>query len=159
LIDPRRLVAHLRWADTRLLERMAAAGDPPPGLDLLAHLLAAEQVWLARLRGEETSHLEIWPHMDLPTCRASAEHVHHGLSELVREMEGGFSDRVITYRNSAGRAFTSRADDVLVHVAMHGAYHRGQIALRLREAGAEPVNTDFITYCRETAAPNPEDLQ
>jgi len=33
----------------------------------------------------------------------------------------------------------------------HGGYHRGQIALHLRQAGEEPVNTDSIAYVRELA--------
>jgi uncharacterized damage-inducible protein DinB len=36
----------------------------------------------------------------------------------------------------------------LMHVALHGAYHRGQIAQVIRQGGGEPVNTDFITFQR-----------
>jgi uncharacterized damage-inducible protein DinB len=31
---------------------------------------------------------------------------------------------------------------------MHGSYHRGQIAMALRAAGVDPVNTDFIAFAR-----------
>jgi uncharacterized damage-inducible protein DinB len=40
-------------------------------------------------------------------------------------------------------------EDVLLHVALHGSYHRGQIAAAVRAAGGEPVNTDFVTWTRE----------
>jgi len=36
-------------------------------------------------------------------------------------------------------------------VALHGSYHRGQVAAAVRAAGGEPVNTDYITYVRELA--------
>ena len=61
-------------------------------------------------------------------------------------------DRRVEYANSSGRLFHTAVGDVLMHVAMHGAYHRGQVARALREAGGEPVNTDFITYVRELDA-------
>ena len=32
---------------------------------------------------------------------------------------------------------------------VHASYHRGQVATKMREGGLEPVNSDFITYCRE----------
>ncbi len=57
--------------------------------------------------------------------------------------------REVAYTNSQGASFSTRVSDVLTHVALHGAYHRGQVAAALRAAGAVPVNTDFITFVRE----------
>lgn len=37
----------------------------------------------------------------------------------------------------------------LTHVAMHSAYHRGQIAGELREPGNTPPYTDFIHPVRQ----------
>jgi uncharacterized damage-inducible protein DinB len=50
--------------------------------------------------------------------------------------------------NSAGQAFTSTVEDILLHVCLHGQYHRGQVALLLREAGAAPATTDYIAFAR-----------
>ena len=36
-----------------------------------------------------------------------------------------------------------------MHVLMHSAYHRGQIALEMRAAGMEPAYTDFIQAVRQ----------
>ena len=35
-------------------------------------------------------------------------------------------------------------DDVLLHVIMHSAYHRGQVATDMRAAAFTPAYTDFI---------------
>ena len=40
--------------------------------------------------------------------------------------------RTVSYKNSKGEAWDSRAEDVLLHVVMHSAHHRGQIAADLR---------------------------
>jgi uncharacterized damage-inducible protein DinB len=56
----------------------------------------------------------------------------------------------VHYRNSAGREFDSTIGDILMHVAMHGSYHRGQIAREMRSAGREPVYTDYIGYARRS---------
>jgi len=62
-----------------------------------------------------------------------------GLEDLGREID---------YRTSDGRAFRSTIEDILLHVALHGSYHRGQIALLIRGGGGEPASTDFIAFVR-----------
>ncbi|NIP57628.1 MAG: damage-inducible protein DinB, partial [Gemmatimonadetes bacterium] len=49
--------------------------------------------------------------------------------------------------------FRTPIGEILLHVLLHGSYHRGQIALRMRDVGEEPVNTDLITFVRERPAP------
>jgi uncharacterized damage-inducible protein DinB len=39
-------------------------------------------------------------------------------------------------------------EDTLFLVALHGAYHRGQIAALIRREGLEPVATNFIIFAR-----------
>ena len=55
----------------------------------------------------------------------------------------------VGYRNSLGEYWTSSVGDVLTHVAMHGAYHRAQIAAAVREVGGTPAYTDFIHAARQ----------
>jgi uncharacterized damage-inducible protein DinB len=150
-----RLLAHMLWADTRVLEGLRSAADPTPALALFAHLLAAERVWLARLRGEDTLGLEIWPRLSLEECVAYSEGVRAELAAYTDRLGADALEGPVSYRNSSGREFTSRVGDILTHLAMHGAYHRGQIAVRLRDAGSAPVNTDFITFVRELPEPPP----
>jgi uncharacterized damage-inducible protein DinB len=33
-----------------------------------------------------------------------------------------------------------------MQISLHSTYHRGQIATRMRELGAEPAATDFILW-------------
>jgi uncharacterized damage-inducible protein DinB len=39
--------------------------------------------------------------------------------------------------------------DILTHLPIHSAYHRGQIALLLREKNIKVEPTDFILYTGE----------
>jgi len=38
---------------------------------------------------------------------------------------------------------------MLLQAFTHGGYHRGQIAMQLRQQGLEPVNTDYIIWVRQ----------
>ena len=60
--------------------------------------------------------------------------------------------RLISYTNSLGDKYDSMVHDILTHAVVHASYHRAQVATRLRDHGLEPVNSDFITYCRELSA-------
>ena len=56
--------------------------------------------------------------------------------------------REVEYQTSTGQVFRSTAADILTHVALHGSYHRGQIALLTRQGGGAPVPTDYVLYAR-----------
>ena len=60
-------------------------------------------------------------------------------------------EATITYTNSKGEPCTSRVADVLTHVALHGAHHRGQLVAELRAAGHVPPYVDFIHATRTGA--------
>lgn len=145
-----RSLEHTLWGNRRALEALRGTATPPPqAVRLLAHLCGAETVWLLRLRGEDPRTVPIWPEWDLEECAerlpANGEAYRAFLTSLT---EGGLAE-VLTYANSTGRVFETAVGDILHHVFAHGAYHRGQIALLMRQAGLEPVNTDFITFVRE----------
>lgn len=57
--------------------------------------------------------------------------------------------QTISYRNSKGEAFANLIVDVLTHVILHSAYHRGQIASHMRDTGQTPAYTDFIHGVRQ----------
>ena len=144
----RHLLAHMAWADQRVLDRLREGADDRT-LRLFAHVVGSARVWLTRLEGRDSSHLEVWPTLDLEECAAVAAEIHAGFAAYLDSLDEAFLDESIVYRNQAGTQFSSRLADVLTHLFMHASYHRGQIALALRDAGREPVSTDYIVWVRE----------
>jgi uncharacterized damage-inducible protein DinB len=61
-------------------------------------------------------------------------------------------DEDLVQRTSKGVEFRTPVRDVLTHLVMHSAYHRGQIAQAVREAGGQPAATDYIVYARRQRA-------
>jgi uncharacterized damage-inducible protein DinB len=148
----RRLFSHLRWADERALEALRAAGAPAEAaLRTYAHILAAEHVWLSRLR-EQPPTVAIWPTLDLEECARLARANADGYDALLDGLAADDLDREVAYRNSTGQSFHTALGDILLQVATHGSYHRGQVALLLRQGGAEPQATDYIVFVRAAAA-------
>lgn len=146
------MFAHLGWADGRTLAALRAAPTlPAKALELYAHVLGAEQVWLARLH-QQPAQVAVWPSLDLDGCEALARANHAGYVAFLSGLEATALDGPVPYTNSAGISFRSTPRDILLHVALHGCYHRGQVALELRRGGAEPQPTDYIAFVRGAPA-------
>lgn len=149
------LLDHAAWADALAHDAIRTLPDDSPerarAVRLYAHLAAAEHVWLARLEGHPPAHA-IWPEMSLDAAAALAASSVVGL----RALAAGDQDallREVEYRNSAGQTFRNSTADVLAHVALHGSYHRGQLALLARQGGGIPALTDYIAFVRGAPAP------
>ncbi len=149
----RALVAHAHWANRRVLTNLRAAGPADRPRLLLSHLLAAEQIWLSRIRGEPHPGIEVWPELSLDECADLVQRNATAYRDLVESVSPSDLDRVVAYRTSGGREYETKLIDILIHVALHGSHHRGQIAVAVRELGRAPENTDYITYVREGAPP------
>jgi uncharacterized damage-inducible protein DinB len=148
-----RLYDHVAWADTRTIEALRTMHAPPlDALRLLGHLLGAEDVWLTRLQGRP-SDVAIWPSLGLEDCAALARKNHTSFAAFIQANAGEGLRREARYRNSTGAEFVNTLEDILLHVALHGSYHRGQVARIIRADGGLPLYTDYIMYLRETAAP------
>jgi uncharacterized damage-inducible protein DinB len=149
----RQLFEHAYWADKAFVQALQEAGRKPPARALrrLAHIAVAEDVWYNRLIGSRADTVDLWPEWPVERC---AEQVEENREHYRRYLDA-LRDRDlfvrIAYRNTKGVAFETPVQEILTHVALHGSYHRGQIAADLREEGFTPPGTDFIVFVRSAA--------
>jgi uncharacterized damage-inducible protein DinB len=147
--DVRRQFTFDAWANRETLRSILDACAPPPRtLELLAHIIGAQRVWLDRLT-RRTPKTPVWPQWAPDQCRLELEQSIEEWSHHLETMDDLALGDVASYLNSKGEAFTSRVSDILTHVIMHGVYHRGQIAAEVRRAGFTPAYTDWIHASRQ----------
>ena len=144
-----RLCTYDAWANQEVLSGLRRLPMPPArALKFLAHILASERLWLERLAQRKQS-LPVWPELTTEECERQAAE----LSLLWKNYLAASSEidlaKSVSYQNSKGENWSSRKDDILMHVVMHAAYHRGQIATDMRAAGLNPAYTDFIHSIRQ----------
>jgi uncharacterized damage-inducible protein DinB len=131
-------------ANTKMI-KISANGRP---LQLLAHILSAERLWLERLRQEPQS-LPVWPNFSHEQCEAQIAEIAQLWSEYLGQLSVAQLSENVGYKNSKGEPWASTVEDVLTHVILHSAYHRGQIASEMRASGQQPAYTDFIHATRQ----------
>lgn len=57
----------------------------------------------------------------------------------------------LPYKNTKGQHFLQPVSDIIMHLANHGTYHRGQITTILRQLGVDRIpQTDYIVYGRKS---------
>ena len=148
----RKLFEHVAWADRRVLQSLRGAHSVlKRDLDLYSHILGSEHVWLSRIRGT-TPKIAVWPTLTFDECQRLADENAAGFNDVISQLTEESRETPVTYRNSAGELYTSTLEDILTHVSLHGAYHRGQIAASIRAAGDTPSPTDYIAFARGAPA-------
>lgn len=145
----RRQFTYDEWANREVLTGLrACAQSPTRSLQLLAHILSAERLWLERLKQQPQS-LPVWPNFTFDECEAHITELAELWREYLAQLSSAMLSKKIDYQNSKGELWASTVEDVLTHVILHSAYHRGQIASLMRAAGGQPAYTDFIHAARQ----------
>jgi uncharacterized damage-inducible protein DinB len=143
----RRLFAYDEWANREVVNALRAGSASQRSIALMAHIFSAERLWLERLKQQPQSS-PVWPKVGLEQCEAQAAEM-GGLWRKYMNPLAADLTRTISYKNSKGEPWESTIADVLTHVILHSAYHRGQVASHMREGGQTPAYTDFIHAVRQ----------
>ena len=169
----RRLHQHRRWVNGNLLDAAAGLSEEqlrrafPIGQGsvwrTLAHLWAAEYVWLGAIEGDPAAQ----PPGDQPgllTGNQEGEGAAKTLAELrerwealetrwttyLEELDEASLDDEVVRQSTMGMRLTTKRLDTLIHVATHAHYTSAQLVNMLRQLGVETLPaTMHIAMARE----------
>jgi uncharacterized damage-inducible protein DinB len=117
-------------------------------LRTLNHVYAMDEVWRAHLEGRPHGYTTRNPE----ACPPLAE-----LGEQQAAMDGWFvryadsrfdENEVVDFRFIGGGPSSMTRRDILLHVANHGTYHRGNVASMMYQAGVQPPTTDLPVFLK-----------
>ena len=97
----------------------------------------------------QPSQVAVWPELTVEQSEAALAAAARRWRKYLDAITPAELARAVRYTNSAGESFSSTVEDILRHVALHGSYHRGQIATHLRLAGLPAAYTDYIHCMRQ----------
>ena len=162
--DVRLLCEYDRWANNRILKLVGAltpeqftrdlGGSFPSVRDVLLHMVASKWAWLTYwkesfpsdriLTDLFTRSATLFQSESVPTLatvQAKWAEVEEEHVEFVNEVTNDLLDRTLPVGNTS----VSLAH-LMQHLANHSTYHRGQIAMMLRQLGAKAQGTDFAEF-------------
>ena len=155
--DIQYLYRYNQWANTTVLDSVSKLTPEQFVEDLhsshrsvrdtLAHILAAEWIWLERWKG--TSPAALLDPADFPTVESVRTRLSKVESECAEFLEG-LTDQslgqAVPYINTKGEQWTYSLGQMLQHVANHSSYHRGQVVTMLRQLGAAAPPIDLLVF-------------
>ena len=135
------------WANREVVTSLRTMPYAPhKAVRLMAHIVATEFVWLARLNHQPDP--PVWPAWNLQEISDQRQKLNSSITSYLASLAMEGLEEEVTYKNTKGETWTNSIGDILMHVVMHSAYHRGQIAMVLRDSGVTPPYTDFIQAVR-----------
>jgi uncharacterized damage-inducible protein DinB len=117
-------------------------------LRTLNHVYAMDEVWRAHLEGRphgySTRNPEACP--PLPALRAAQKAMDDW---FVGYADSPFDENeMVQFRFIGGGPGAMTRRDILLHVANHGTYHRGNVASMMYQAGMPPPTTDLPVFLK-----------
>ncbi|MEP7213158.1 MAG: DinB family protein [Acidobacteriota bacterium] len=145
----RQLFAYNDWANRRTIASLRAQ-ESEKARRVLAHLLITETEYFERLYGKDSTGFDFWPDITVDECSPIALANHERFEKLLRQFDDEGLGIKAAYRTSEGVPHENTYRELLTHVLMHSATHRGNIVLQMRGDGLEPPKVDYIIYLRES---------
>lgn len=162
--DIQLLYEYDRWANNRTLQAVSAltpeqftgnlGGSLPSVRDALMHIIGGEWGWLTYWKEASPGPAflrELWDRHDtlfnshafpdLATVQAKWAEVENEVAEFVANLTADSLEKMLPLRQTQVSLAL-----LMQHLANHSTYHRGQIALMMRQLGAEPLATDFHLF-------------
>jgi uncharacterized damage-inducible protein DinB len=172
--DIQLLYEYDRWANNRVLQAASALGAEEFTRDLggsfrsvrdtLVHIIGGEWIWLAywkeppdspasladlRMRRAVLFNPDAFPNVAAVYLKWAE--VEKEQTEFVNCVTNELLEKMLPFRTTQ-----VRLAHLMQHLANHSTYHRGQVALMMRQLNAEPFATDFHVFLvegkREAAA-------
>ena len=165
--DMRLLYQYDRWANNRVLQATSRLSTEEFARDLggsfrsvrdtLVHIIGGEWIWLRywkepptnsalltslRTRRDLLFNPDSFP--NVATVQLKWAEVENEQIEFVNGLTDELLERMLSFR-----ATQVRLMHLMQHLANHSTYHRGQVALMMRQLGAKPVATDFHVFLVE----------
>jgi uncharacterized damage-inducible protein DinB len=153
-----------RWANNRVLQSALALNAEQFTRDLggafcsvrdtLVHIIGGEWIWLAYWR--QSSHRDslvtelraqrdalFQPHAfpNLAAVQLRWAEIENEQVEFMNHVTSESLEKMLPFRTTQ-----IRLAHLMQHLANHSTYHRGQVALMMRQLGAEPLATDFHVF-------------
>jgi len=167
--DIQLLYEYNRWANRRVLHAASTLSaeqftrDLGGGFhsvrDTLLHILGGEWIWLAYWKQPPSSsallsallgqrdtvfHPDAFPDPD--SVQSKWIEIEREQVEFVNRMTNDDLQKRLPFRGTQIKLM-----HLMQHLANHSTYHRGQLALAMRQLGAEPWATDFHVFLVENS--------
>lgn len=119
-------------------------------LEIFSHIINVHEIWLNRMGNINDKNLRAWNfHDQMEHALLNANNYYVTIGFLASESYGRNLDWTFEYKNHEGLLLRSTLVESYFHILSHSTYHRGQVALLLKENGISPPDTSYATLHKD----------
>lgn len=125
--------------------------NPPKRcLEVFSHIINVHEIWLNRIGNIHDKSLRAWNYHDhFEHALLNANNYYVTIGFLASESYGRNLEWSFEYKNHEGTTLRSSLIESYFHILSHSAYHRGQVALLLKEAGITAPETSYASLHKD----------
>lgn len=148
-----------RWADHGLLDVVAenmdrlSSDDASIMLLILDHIHSVDRIFQHHLRGVphtfRAARSEVLP--DLAALASGMRETDDWYAAYVRGLSADDVEQPVDFVFTSGKPARMRRGEILLHVCLHGTYHRGNAGAVLQLKGLTPSRDSITDYLEEAA--------
>jgi uncharacterized damage-inducible protein DinB len=159
-IEPYSQLIHCkRWADRNLHEAVADNFDRLDAEEksiiarILDHIHAVDRIFRCHLMGQAhdftAARSGVLPGID--ELAATARFVDDWYVSYVDGLPAAAFDEPVAFTFTSGKPARMTRGEIILHVCMHGAYHRGNAGILFQKKGLRPGRDSITDYLEATA--------
>lgn len=156
------LMGYKKWANAGLYATIAGNMDALPDGDrailmqILDHMYAVDDIFRHHLLGQAHGYggARSPARPDFTDLAAKVHRLDDWYAGYAATLPPDRHDEAVAFRFTGGAPTRMRRGDMLLHIALHGTYHRGNAGIILQKNGVMPNDdriTDFVDTLPATA--------
>lgn len=120
---------------------------PQDIVKLLSHIVVAQRIWISRITNTSID-LQPWSRLEFEEMKVLFLENKKLFEEYFASCNEQTLSESIRYQNSTGTWFSTKIIDILYHITLHSAYHRGQLSQFFKAYSITIPTTDYIFFVR-----------
>jgi uncharacterized damage-inducible protein DinB len=114
----------------------------------VTHVLESDWLWLNRFKGIPLAKVPSWQIDNASNLYREWKIIQEDMLAVGRVLAVNKNQK-IAFVTRKGLHYELPFEDIIMHVANHGTYHRGQLTDMIRLVGGQPVSTDYFIFCTQ----------
>lgn len=148
------LFTYKSWANNQLFNMLATvtaadhAATVHAAIRMLNHIYVVDRIFQAHLQGEPhgyaTTNTDETP--ELGELQFAVAECDHWFEQYSAGISGAQLSERIAFRFTDGDSGTMTREEMLMHVALHGAYHRGNVGQMIKSISLSPPRDLYTKF-------------
>lgn len=114
----------------------------------ITHVMESDWLWMNRFKGIPLAKVPAWQLDNAADIYREWKIVQEDMLSVARTLAVD-KNKMIAFVTRKGMHYELPFEDLIIHIANHGTYHRGQLTDMIRVVGGQPVSTDYFIFCTQ----------